>query len=172
MSESFKEEVKTAKQQYIASANEQIKQRQIEQQKAQEKAVGQIKDIINSGKVVNYELSDAEKKQMEAALFKPTEIYEYTDQNGNKHKTKVTKWDLLQHKLSQSPEMQLAVFKFMMDGFQMTQEEADIRNKINEEINAALAGRSSTSKRSKSKKNKPPKDAVVLGSQYLGDLNL
>lgn len=175
ISEAFKQEVNTAKSQYVSNIQKQDAERKRAQLEAEQKAVENVKTIIGSGKVVNYELNDSEQKALEDALFKPTEVYEYVDDSGNTRRTKVTKYDMLQHKLSQSPEMQLAVLKFMMDGFKASADEVEVRNSINDEINAALSGRSLNSKPSRNNRNKRstlPKDAVILGSKYLGELNI
>jgi len=100
-------------------AQEQHARQEREQQQAfyiREKTQ-KIESYISSGKVGDFELSNAEQVELHNAIFKPTEVVESIGPDGKKVRSKVTKIALLEHQLQNSPEKQVIFAKLLMNGF-------------------------------------------------------
>ena len=100
-------------------AQEQHARQEREQQQAlyiREKTQ-KIESYISSGRVGDFELSNAEQVELHNAIFKPTEVVESIGADGRKVRSKVTKIALLEHQLQNSPEKQVIFAKLLMNGF-------------------------------------------------------
>jgi hypothetical protein len=100
-------------------AQEHQARQQREQQQAHyiREKTQKIESYISSGRVGDFELSNAEQVELHNAIFKPTEVVESIGPDGKKVRSKVTKIALLEHQLQNSPEKQVIFAKLLINGF-------------------------------------------------------
>lgn len=153
-----KEEAQLAQEQHARQEREQ-KQAYYIREKTQK-----IESYISSGRIGDFELSNAEQVELHNAIFKPTEVVETVGNDGKKVRSKVTKIALLEHQLQNDPEKQVIFAKLLIDGFSV----GDIKRQGAYERDDQILNQLNS--RSKKRKRKTPNNrGSNLTSRQVGE---
>lgn len=93
---------------------EQLQARQVEEYR------NRTNELISRGKLGDLELSKPEQIELQRALFEPSEIIQFQNEQGQLQRAKVTKIQALQYELQNDPEKQLILAKLLLDGFNVS----------------------------------------------------
>lgn len=112
-----------------------------QQRAAMEENQRRINELIEAGNIRGLKISKQDQKELKEAIFNPTEVIEYQDEDGKKKLAKVTKLQKLQYEFQQSLEQQLLFARLLLDGFQLDRVKETAREQNADEILRVLSQR-------------------------------
>lgn len=132
-----------------------------------------VDNILKERVLGDIEITDKEAKEIRSAIYEPTELVEYTDENGKKRQTKVTKYEMLINEYNKNPEWQLTFTKLLLDGFKFNKVANKVARKRDEEINDVLNSKiSRTMKKAINKNDNNKHTGTYNESTYVGEYNI
>ena len=109
-----------------------LKQQQELIKEREEEKKNKVKSTIDKGIVKGLPLKD--KKGLYAALYEPTEVIQYKDQEGNLVKQKTTKYAIKHRDFQNDVEQQVAFAYLLLNDFDFTDLVEKVKTKVNKEI--------------------------------------
>lgn len=114
-------------------------------------------ELIMRGKLGDLELNKNEQRELQRALFEPTEIIQFQNEQGHIQRAKVTKIQALQYELQNNPEKQLMLAKLLLDGLDVSKFKAEGKVAADDDLlnvlNNRAQGKKSDSNRKPSGRN-------------------
>lgn len=157
----------------LENQREVAKRQAEEEKKVYEEHRSKVKTILGSRNLGGLDITDREAKEIENAIYTPSETVEYTDDNGKKVREKITKYDLLVREYNKNPEWQLTFTKLLLDGFKFNKVANKISKKRDDQITDSLNGKLTNSLKKAIKQNDNFKqDGTYPESRFVGEVNI